>query len=124
MLGGGYQIGGPLVMPESFGHSGGCTLGCKDISLHLAQGDGSCRVRSVFVEDGVVGILPALVFQAAIAFRLVLDKAVSVSVAILINPAQRCVNVRPDLGNGLKSPVASRYIPASITKSGVESTLP
>ena len=48
---------GPLVMPESFGHSGGRTLGCKDVSLHLAQGDD--------VQIQVVGVGPAVHVHAA-----------------------------------------------------------
>ena len=87
-------------MSQSLGHPRRRKLGREDVALDLAQRDGPFRIRTVLVEDGIVGILPALVLQAVDGFRLVLDKAVAVAVAEIVYPAQRRVDVRPDLGNG------------------------
>ena len=57
---------------------------------------GPRRQRAVGVEDGVVGVLPALVHQAVGRLPLVLDEAVAVAVAVAVDPAQGGLDVGPE----------------------------
>ncbi|MNE43500.1 hypothetical protein D3C80_1376770 [compost metagenome] len=54
------------------------------------------------MKDGVVGVLPALVLEAAVRFGLIFNVTVTVAIAIVVHPAQRSVDVRPDLGDRLQ----------------------
>ena len=110
--------------PSRVGNRREGALGRVDVALHLAERDRPLRQRAVGMEDGVVGVLPALVGKAAVRLAVVLDEAIPVAVAVLIDPAQRRLDVGPDLGRVLRSPVRSKYIPASMRKSGVASTVP
>ena len=47
------------------------------------------------MENRVIGILPALLHQSTIAMSGVLDKTISVAIAIFVDPIKRCTNVRP-----------------------------
>ena len=48
------------------------------------------------MEDGVVGVLPALVQQAAVGLPLVLHEAVAVPVAIAVDPVQGGLDMGPE----------------------------
>src|SRR5215207_2209376 len=84
-------------MAKPVGNSRKSPLGRIHIALNLAECDRPLRQGSVSMEDGVVRVLPALVGKAAGRLAKVLDKAVPVPIAVLIDPAQSRFNVGPDL---------------------------
>jgi len=55
---------------------------------------------------------------------VIFDKAVVIGIAVAVDPAKRRLDVRPELGQRLQVAGALAIEPASMTKSGVESTLP
>ena len=48
------------------------------------------------MKDRVAGVLPALVHEAAVAPPPVLDEAIAVRIAVLVDPFQRRQDVGPD----------------------------
>ena len=72
-------------------------LGGIDIALHLAKRDRPLRQRAVGVEDGVVGVLPALVGEPGLAAAVIFDEAVAVGVARTVDPAERRLDIGPKL---------------------------
>jgi hypothetical protein len=75
------------VSPGVFGGDG--------VALQLAGRDRQLRVRAVRVDDGVAGVLPALVVVAPVAGpRLILLQAVAVSVAIDLDPVKGPLDMR------------------------------
>ena len=60
--------------------------GAVDIGLDLSESDRPLRDRSVGVEDRVVAVLPALVLKALVRHPAIFDEAVSVPVAMLVDP--------------------------------------
>src|SRR5437870_1405117 len=69
----------------------------EHISLHLGKRDMTFGKSAVGVEDGVEGVLPALIGKPELAGAPVLDKAVIVGVAGTIDPLQRRLDRRPEL---------------------------
>ena len=100
------------------------TFGSVDVALDLAERDRPLSQRTVSMEDRVKRVFPSLIGKAAVRFAVILDKAVAIAVAVLVDPEQRRLDAGPDLGQVWRSPVRSKYIPASNTKSGVASTVP
>ena len=66
------------------------------IGLNLAQCDRPLGQSAIRVEDQIIGILPALVGEAVLAFPRIFDEPVAVPIAIFVDPAQRRPDVRPD----------------------------
>src|SRR5271167_1627220 len=66
-----------------------------DVALDLAQRDWALRHPAIFVEDRVVRILPALIYQTAGVLAVVFDKAIAVRIAIGVDPMQRRLYMRP-----------------------------
>ena len=84
-------------IPERQGHLRHGPPGREDVALHLAERDGPLGQPPIGVEDGVRGVLPALVAQAGGRAPGVLDEAVPVRVAVGLDPGQRRLEVRPQL---------------------------
>src|SRR6516164_5522855 len=82
-------------MTERRSQRGGMPLCRVDVALDLAQRDWTLRHSAIFVEDRVVRILPALIYQTAGILAVVLDKAVAVRIAIGIDPMYRRLDMRP-----------------------------
>ena len=83
-------------------------LGGEHVALHLGERDMAFGELAVGVEDGVEGILPALVGEPQLAGAPVFDKAVVIGVARAIDPLQRRLDRRPQLARAVSSsPVRS-----------------
>src|SRR5207247_10633734 len=76
------QLAGAVGVADSLVRLGHAVLGCVHVGLHLGQGDRALGQAAVAVHHRVVGVIPALVGQAAGAVALVLDEAVAVGVAV------------------------------------------
>ncbi len=76
-------------------------LGGIHIALHFGERDITRGQTAVGVKDRVVGILPALIGQALLGRAPVLDEAVPVGIAWPVDPAQCCLDRRPQLGERL-----------------------
>jgi hypothetical protein len=83
------QRGQPCALPPGFEH----------VSLHLAEGDRAFGERAVLVAHRIAGVLPALVHQAGGIAAGVFDEAVAVDVAVVVDPAERAVDVVPQSGD-------------------------
>ncbi len=70
-------------------------LGGEHIALHFGKRDMPLGQTAVGVEDGVEGILPALIGESELAGAPVFDKAVIVGIAGTIDPLQRRFDRRP-----------------------------
>ena len=66
------------------------------VALHFAQRDRAFGEAPVGVEDGIVGILPALLHEALRRAAVVFDEAVAVDVAVTFDPCERGLDVGPD----------------------------
>jgi hypothetical protein len=67
-----------------------------DIALDLAQSNRAPGQRAVPVEDGIVGVFPALVEQTIARLAVILHEAVTVPVPIAVDPQERRLQVRPE----------------------------
>ena len=76
-------------------------FGGKYITLHFGQRDKAFGELPVGMEDGVVGILPALVGESLFGGALIFDKTVAVGIAGAVDPAQRRFDRRPQFGKRL-----------------------
>src|SRR5690606_3900442 len=76
----------------------------ENVALHFAEGDRQARAATVGVVNGIVRVLPALIVKSRGLFTGVLDQAVAIDVAIVVDPAQGRFDVRPEIGHGF--PVA------------------
>ncbi len=73
-------------LPRQLGHA---ELRVVDVALHLAGRDRPDRLASVVEELRVVRVLPRLVLEPALRPAVVLDEAVAVEIAVLVDPAER-----------------------------------
>ena len=76
------------------------------------------------MKDGIERIFPALRHQPVLGLPGVFDEAVTVLVAIIGDPGQHALDVRPQFGQ--KIAIAGSFVigTARTTNSGVASTLP
>src|SRR5690606_2364889 len=65
------------------------------VALHLAERDRARRERAVGVRHAVVRILPSLIREPARRLPKILDETVPVLVAVLVDPLDRPLDVRP-----------------------------
>src|SRR5262249_23493018 len=75
------------------GQSGATYLRIVGISLDLTGSARRGRQRAVVEQDGIPGILPALVVEAQLGLAFVLDVAVAVAVAEFVDPVDRSAGV-------------------------------
>src|SRR6266568_5021375 len=62
-----------------------------DVTLDLTGGTRQAGKRAIGEQDGIPGVLPALVFQAGASIApVVLDVTIPIAVAIAIDPVKRC----------------------------------
>ena len=90
-----------LAVPQALGAARRHVLGAVDVALHLGERDRAFGQAAVGVEDGVVGVLPALIGQALLGGAIVFDEAVAVGIAGAVDPGQRRFDVRPQRRDGL-----------------------
>src|SRR5205085_8787745 len=77
------------VAPDLARELGHPPLRVVDVALHLARSDRRVGDRAVVESLRVTGVLPRLVFEPVRGAALVLDEAVPVAVAVLVDPAER-----------------------------------
>jgi hypothetical protein len=74
-------------------HPGTGDISAVNVTLHLAQCDGSLREAAVGKIDSVPRVLPALVDKALIVEAFIFDEPVTVTVAVVPDPVQSTVRV-------------------------------
>ena len=90
----------PVVAPDLAGEPRAADLRVVDVSLELARRSRKRGERAVREEDRVPGVLPALVLEAGLRVAaLVLDVAVAVPVAVLVDPFERSPGVLLELSH-------------------------
>ena len=82
-------LGELRVVPRLARDLGEPELRVVDVALHLARRDRRRREAAVVEALRVARVLPRLVLEPARGAPLVLDEAVAVAVAVLVDPAQR-----------------------------------
>ena len=82
-------LGELSVAPDLPGELRQPPLRVVDVALGLDRRDRRVRERPVGVALRVPGVLPGLVGEAGLAAPLVLDEAVAVAVAVLVDPGER-----------------------------------
>ena len=87
------------VGAEAPGELGDAQLRVVDVRLDLGGRDRQVRDRSVGELDAVPRVLPALVAEALARPRLVLDVAVAVTIAVLVDPGERSGDLVPSPQN-------------------------
>ena len=100
------------------------STGGEDVALDLGECDRRFGGPAVDVPDRIAGILPALVEQPEPRAPLVLDEAVAVEVARIVDPGQGREGVRPQ---AFEHGVVARTglgLAQEASHSGVESMLP
>ena len=123
LLGGRVLPGGELRLAAMTGQARHRATRGIDVALDLGQGDRPIRRPAVEMTDRIARILPALVQEPELRASLVLDEAVAVEVARVVDPGEGGQGVRPQ-------PVEQRVVagpgvsPRRISQSGVESMLP
>ena len=81
-------LGEPGIVPDLPRQSRTADLRVVHIPLDLARRPRQLRVGAVREQDGVPGVLPALVFQPGFHVTLIIDVAVTVAVAVIVDPFQ------------------------------------
>ena len=81
--------------PQTLGATRRQELGAVDVALHLGQRDRAFGQMAVGMEDGVLGILPALVGQTLFGRPVIFDEAVAVGVAGPVDPGERGLDGGP-----------------------------
>jgi hypothetical protein len=84
------------IAEDVCGDIGPGSLRRYDEALVLAEGDRKLGERSVAHDDGVAGVLPALVVVAVRRARLVLLEPVAIRVPVAIDPGQRSLDIGSD----------------------------
>jgi hypothetical protein len=79
--------------------------------LDLGERDRAFRQSAVGMENGVMRILPALVGETLGGRTFVFKEAVAVRVARAVDPAKRCLDRRPQFGDGIHIAGALRVEP-------------
>ncbi len=95
---GGFELGRLIDQSEAPGAARRQPLAGKDISLNLRQRDIAFGELPVGMKDRVEGILPALVGKPLLGGALIFDEAVLVGIAGAVDPLQRRLDRRPQLG--------------------------
>ena len=91
-----FELGGKVGVAAQPGQAGNPNLGVVDVALDLGQGDRRSSHDTGPVPNGVGGVLPALVVEAAIGPPAVFDEPIAVRVTPLVDPAQGRHDVRPE----------------------------
>src|SRR5438309_781004 len=76
--------------------------GGANIGLYLTQSNGRLGETSIRMKNRIAGIFPSLLRKAVSRLSRILDKPVSVCVAITINPIKRSEDVGPNVSYKLE----------------------
>src|SRR5579862_4465673 len=85
-----------VVMPENRGQLCASQPRGVYVALHLAECDWPFGQSTVRMEDRIVRVLPALLHQAIRRAPMVLNEAVSVRIAVAVDPLERSLHIGPD----------------------------
>ena len=85
-----------LGLAKQHGQARRPQLGVIHIALHFAERNRRIGELSVTMKDGIVRIFPTLLDQTGCRAARILDKTVTIQVAITIDPIQRGENIGPD----------------------------
>ena len=94
----GFELRRPLDQSQAPGAARRQPLAGKDIPLNLRQRDVALGELPIGMKDRVEGILPALVGKPLLGSALILDESVLVGIAGAVDPLQRRLDRRPQLG--------------------------
>src|SRR5215470_10425084 len=89
-------------MPQRRGQRRRVPFGAINVGLHLAQRDRPLGCTAILVKDRVVRVFPTLINQTVRVLTLVFYESVAVRIAIGIEPAERSLDVRPELPDGVE----------------------
>src|SRR6202042_2509297 len=89
-------------MSQSLGEQRSVSFGAVYVRLDLAKGDRPLRKPAIMMENRIEGILPSLIREALLGLAMIFDEAVAVAVAVMIDPGERCLGVRPQRAHRLK----------------------
>src|SRR5438094_4946600 len=90
------QIARPCIITKEFSQPSGHQLGSVNVALHFAQRDRSLGRRAVRVENRIVRVLPTLVDKTEFRPASVFHEAVSIDIAVMVNPSECTFDVRPN----------------------------
>src|SRR6266496_6063674 len=90
------QIARPSIIAEELSQFGRRQLGSVNVALHFAQSDWSFGGRAVSVENRIVRVLPTLMDETEFRPTSIFHEAVAIDVAIMIDPCERALDVRPN----------------------------
>src|SRR5437867_1408736 len=90
------QIARSCIIAEELSQFGGRQLGSVNVALHFAQSDWSFGGRPVGVENRIVRVLPTLMDETEFRHASIFHEAVAIGVAIMIDPCERALDVRPN----------------------------
>ena len=94
----GFELRRLLDQSQAPGAARRQPLAGKDISLNLRQRDVALGELPIGMKDRVEGILPALVGKPLLGSALILDESVLVGIAGAVDPLERRLDRRPQLG--------------------------
>src|SRR5918996_4086678 len=86
-----------LLEPEPSGNGSRPASGSVGIALDLDERDRPLGQGAVGVEDRIVAVLPALIDQPLTCPPAILDEAVAVTVAVLVDPSERRLDIGPEV---------------------------
>src|SRR5262249_34072215 len=90
------QITRPRIVAKELGQFRRRQLGGINVALHFAQSDWPFGRRTVRVENRILRILPALMDETELRSASIFHEAVTVGIAVTINPSQSPLDVRPN----------------------------
>src|SRR5690625_3872006 len=88
------QLLGPVSIANRLFHLRQPQLGIVDIPLKLYHGDSVGHLSAVWIHQGVVSVLPALVFQAVSHLPPIVHKTVVIMIAVGVYPLAGAAGVR------------------------------
>ena len=93
-------------------------LGGERVPLCLNECDWSAQREAVLIDDAVPGVLPALILETGGRTAAVLQQLIAVEVSELVDPAQRFLNLWPQLSKQLQGAAPVGVLAQQAEKQG------
>ena len=81
------------LLPSQIGRAFLCGIG---IALDFTKRDGGFGKFAVFVENGIVRIFPALLYEPGARMASIFQEAVAIAIAIMIHPIEGPLDIAPN----------------------------